>query len=190
MDGSLVIIEGSSLLGFCYSNGWQPCHYGSQSVVEIFVTPMDGSLVIMEQSLLSIFLLLQWMVTILLWKVVSCLDFCYSNGWQPCHYGRQSVVQIFFTTMDDSLVIMEGSLLLISLLLNGWQPFHYGRQSVVEIFVTPMDGSLVIMEGSLLQRFLYCNGWQPCHYGRQYVVEIFVIPMDGRVVIMKGSLLS
>ena len=62
MDGSLVIMEG-------------------KSVVDIFVTPMDGSLVIMEGSLLLRFLLLQWMVALSLWKVVCCRDFCYSNGW-------------------------------------------------------------------------------------------------------------
>ena len=52
---------------------------------------MDGSHVIMEGSLLSIFLLLQWMVDFSLWKVVFYRDFCYSNG--------------------GSLVIMEGSLM-------------------------------------------------------------------------------
>ena len=59
---------------------------------------MDGSLVIMEGSLLS--------------------RFCYYNGWYPCHYGRQSVGEIFVTPMDGSLVIMEGSLLLIFLLFQ------------------------------------------------------------------------
>ena len=57
---------------FCYSNRWYPYHYGRLSVVEIYVTPLDGSLVIMEGSLLSRFLLLQWMVALSLWKVVSC----------------------------------------------------------------------------------------------------------------------
>ena len=51
---------------------------------------MDGSLVIMKGSLLSMFLLLQWMVALSLWKVVYCRD--------------------FFTPMDGSLVVMEGSL--------------------------------------------------------------------------------
>ena len=59
---------------------------------------MDGSLVIMEGSLLSRFLLLQWMVALSLWKEV----FLY----------------IFVTPMDGSLVIMEGSLLFIFLLLQ------------------------------------------------------------------------
>ena len=174
MDGSLVIMEDSLLLRFFQFNGWQPCHYGRQFVVEIFVTPMYGILVIMEGSLLSRFLLLQKMLALSLWKVVYRCDLCHSNGWQPCHYGRQSVVHIFVTPMDGSLVILEGSLLsrffllqwMIALLLwkvvccpdfcynNGWQHCHYGKQSIFEIFVTPIDGSLVIMEGSLLSKFL------------------------------------
>ena len=91
MDVSLVIMEGSLL---------------SRNLV----TTMDGSLVIMEGSLLSRFLLFQWMVSLSLWKVVRCRDFCYSDGWYPCLYGRLSVVEIFITLMDGSLVIMEGSL--------------------------------------------------------------------------------
>ena len=76
---------------------------------------MDDTLVIMEGSLLFIFLILQWVVALLLWKVVF--------------------VPIFITLMDGSLVIMECSML-------------------SRIFVTPMDGSHVILEGSLLSRFL------------------------------------
>ena len=79
---------------------------------------MDGSLFIMESSLLSIFLLLQWMVDLSLWKVVYCRDFCNSNGWYPCDFGRLSIVEIFITLMDGSLVIIEGSMLSISLLLQ------------------------------------------------------------------------
>ena len=190
MTGSLVIMEGSLLSRFllfhwmvafslwkvvccrhfCYSNGWQPCHYGRQSLVEILFTTMDASLVIMEGSILSRFFLLQWMVALSLWKIVYCRDFCYSNGWLPCHFGRQSGFEIFVTPMDGSFVIMESSLLSRFLLLqrtvalslwkvvccrdfcysNGWQPFHYGRQSFVMIFVTPRHCSLVVMEGSLL----------------------------------------
>ena len=60
--------------------------------MNFFVTPIDGTLVIMEGSRLSRFLLLQWMVALSLWKVVCCHDF-------------------FDTTMDCSLVIMEGGLL-------------------------------------------------------------------------------
>ena len=86
------------LLIFCYSNGWKPCHYGRYSIVEIFVIPMDGSLVITEDSVSLRFQLLQWMVALSLWKVVS--------------------VDIFITPMDGSLVIMEGSLLSIFLLLQ------------------------------------------------------------------------
>ena len=215
---------------FCYSNEWQPCHYGRQSVVVISVTPTDGSLVIMEGSLLSIFLLLQWMVSLSLWKVVCFRDFCYSIGLQPCHYGRKSVVEVFVTPMDGSLVIMQHGLFSRFLLLqwmvdlslwkivccrdfcysNGLQPCHYGRQSIVVIFVTPMDGSLLILEGSRVSRFLllqwmvalslwkvvfcrdfcYSNGQQHCHYGRQSVVEIFVTRMDCTLVYMEGSLLS
>ena len=59
---------------------------------------MDGSLVIMEGSLLFILLLLQWMLALSLRKVVYHCDFCH--------------------LMDGSLVIMEGSLLLIILLLQ------------------------------------------------------------------------
>ena len=171
---------------------------------------MDGSLVIMVHSLLQIFLLLKWMVALSLQKVVGCRDFFYSNGWQPCHYGRQSIVEIFVTPFNGSLLNMEGSLLLISLLLQWMVAQSYGRQFVYEILVTLMDGSLVIMEGSLLSRFLlfqwmvalslqkvvyyrdFChyNGWQPCHYGRQSVVKIFVTIMDCSLVVMEGSLLS
>ena len=50
---------------------------------------MDGSLVIMEGSLLSIYLLIQWMVALSLWKVVCSRD--------------------FFSPMDGSLVIKDGS---------------------------------------------------------------------------------
>ena len=132
MDGSLVIMECSQLLRFFYSNGWQPYHYGRQSVVDIFYTPMDGNLVIMEGILLSRFLFLHWMVALSLWKVVCCTNFCYSYGWQPSHYGRQSILDIFVTPMDGSLVIMEGRLLLTFCYSNGLQPYHYGRQSVVQ----------------------------------------------------------
>ena len=68
--------------------------------MDLFVTPMDGSLAIMEGSLLSRFLLFHWMVALSLWKLV-CLD-------------------IFVIPMDGSLVIMEGSSLLISCYSNGW----------------------------------------------------------------------
>ena len=61
-------------------------------------TPMDGSLVIIEDSMFSISLLLQLMVALSLRKIV-CFD-------------------IFVTPMHGSLVILEGSLLLIFLLLQ------------------------------------------------------------------------
>ena len=148
MDGSLVIMACSFLLRFCYSNGLQPCHYGRQFVLQIFVTPIDGRLAIMEGSLLSRFLFLQWLLALSLQKVVFHCDFRHSNGLQPYHYGRQSVVHIFVTPMDGNHVIMECSLFSRFLLLqwilalslwklvccsdfcysNGWLPFHYGRQ--------------------------------------------------------------
>ena len=59
---------------------------------------MDGTLVIMEGSLLSRFLLLQRMVALSLWKVIYCRDFGYTN--------------------DGTLVIMVGSVLLRFLLLE------------------------------------------------------------------------
>ena len=166
---------------FCYSNGWQPCHYGRQSIVEIFVTPMDGSLVIMEGSLLLRFLLLQWIISLYLWKVVCCPYLCYCNGWQPCNYGRQCVIVIFVSPVEGRVGIECGCRLspylliqwMVAFLLwkvvcrrnfccsNGWYPCHYERQSVVEIFITPMDGSLVIMDGSLLSWCLCLDGGQP-----------------------------
>ena len=96
---------------------------------------MDGSLVFMESSLSLRFLLLQWMVALQLWKVVCRVDFCYSNGWYPCHYGTWSIVEIFVIPMDGSLVILKGSLLPRFLLLQ-WMV------------------SLSLMEGSLLSRIL------------------------------------
>ena len=63
-----------------------------------FVTPINGSLFIKEGSLLSRFLLLQWIVALSLWKVVF--------------------FNIIVTPMDGSLVIMEASLLLRFLLLQ------------------------------------------------------------------------
>ena len=100
MDGLFLMMEGSLLSkffilqwmvalslrkvvcyqDFCYPNGCYPCNYGRYSVVEISVTPLDCSLVIMEGSLFSRFLFLQWMVALTLLKVVCCRDFCYYNG--------------------------------------------------------------------------------------------------------------
>ena len=111
-----------------------------------FVTPMDVSLVIMEGSMWSIFLLLQWMVAFSLWKVVCCRYFYYSNEWLPCHYGRYSVVDIFITPMDGSLVIIEGSLLL-SCLLFRWML------------------ALSLWKVLYCRDFCYSNGWYPSHYG-------------------------
>ena len=115
---------------------------------------MNSSLVITEGSLLSRFLLLQWMVALSLCKVVYCRDFWYSNRWQPFHYGRQSVFEIFVTLMDGSLVIVDGSLLLIFLLFQWIVAFSLWNVFCCRCFCYPMDSSLVIMEGSLLSRFL------------------------------------
>ena len=191
-------------------NGWQPCHYGRQSVVDIFVThwivalslwkvvccrdfcySMDGIVVIMNDSLLSIILLVQWMVALSLWNVVCCQYFGDSNGWQPYHFGRQFVVEIFVTLMDSSHVIIEGSLFLRFCYSNGWWPFHYGRQSVGELFFTPMDGSLVIMEGSLLWRFLLLQWMVPLSLWKVVCCRhFFYTTRDCSLVIMEGSVLS
>ena len=140
------------------------------------------------------------MVVLSIWKVVSCQYLCYLDGWQPSHYGRQFVVEIFLTTMDGSLVIMEGSILSTSLLLQWMVTQLLWKVVCVEIFVTTMDGSLIIMDGSLLlislllqwmvaqslwkvvccRYFCYSKGWWPCHQGRQSIVEIFnytVVPI-------------
>ena len=94
------------------------------------------------------------MVALSLWKVVCCRDFCYYNGWYPCHYGRESVLEIFVIPFDGSFVIMEGSLLSIFLIVKWMVAFSLWKVVCCRVFVTPMDGSLVIMEGSLLSRFL------------------------------------
>ena len=65
-----------------------------------FVTPMDGMIVIMDGSLLSIILLLQWILDLSLWNVV-------------CFLG-------FLTPMDGSLVNMEGSSMLRFCYSNRW----------------------------------------------------------------------
>ena len=56
--------------------------------------------------------------------------------------------------MDGSLVIMEGSLVLISFLLQWMVALSLWTWSVVEIFGIPLDGSFVLMEGSLLSSIL------------------------------------
>ena len=97
---------------------------------EILVTPMDGSLVIMEGSLLSRFFILQWIVALSLWKVVSCGHFGYSN--------------------DGTLVIMEGSIFPRFFLLHCMVALTLWKVVCCRYFFNLMDGSLVIVEGSLL----------------------------------------
>ena len=72
----------------------------------------------MKGRLLSRFLLLQCMVALSLLKVVRCRYLCSCDGYSSCHYALSSVVLIFVTLMDGSLVIMEGSLLLRFLLFR------------------------------------------------------------------------
>ena len=143
MDGSLVIMAGSLLSRFLLLQWMESLSLWMVVYHVIFVSPMDGSLVIMEGSLLFIFLILQWMVALSLRKVVYCRYFFYSNGWQPCHYGRQSVVEIFVTPMDGRLVIMAGSLLSISLLLQWMVAFSLWKV----VCCRDLGNS---------------NGWQPC----------------------------
>ena len=81
---------------------------------------MDGSLVIMEGSLLLISLLLQWMVALSLWKAVCCRD--------------------FLTPMDGIRVIMEGSM------LSGFFLFHWMVALSLWKVVCSYD-------------FCYYNGW-------------------------------
>ena len=78
---------------------------------------MDGSLVIMEGSLLSIFLLLQWMVALSLWNMVYYRDICYSIYGSLVIMEGSLLWRFFVTPMDGSLGVMEGSLLLRILLL-------------------------------------------------------------------------
>ena len=79
---------------------------------------MDGRIVIMEGSMLSISLLFQWMVAFLLWKVVCCRD--YFDTTMDCSLAimEVSLLSIFVTPMEGSLVVMEGSLLSRFLLLQ------------------------------------------------------------------------
>ena len=87
---------------------------------------MVGNLVIMEGSILSRFLLFQWMIALSLWKVVCCRD--------------------FDTPMDCSLVIMEGSLLFTFLLLQLMVALSLWKVVCCREYFIPLDGRLVIME--------------------------------------------
>ena len=91
VDGSLVIMEGSSLLRFCYSNGWKPCHYGRKFVVEIWW--------------------LQWMVALSLWKIVRYWAFVTLMNGNLVIMGDSSLLR-FVTPMNGSLVFMGDSSLL------------------------------------------------------------------------------
>ena len=65
MNGSLVIMEGSSLLRFVTPMNGSLFIMEGSSLLR-FLTPMNGSLVIIEGSLLLR---------------------SFSNEWYPCHYG-------------------------------------------------------------------------------------------------------
>ena len=58
------------------------------------------------------------------------------------------------TPIDNSLVIMEGSLSLRFMLLQWMIDLSLWKVVYCRDYFTLMDGSLVIMEGSLLSRFL------------------------------------
>ena len=77
---------------------------------------MDGSLVIMEGSLLSGFLLLHWMVALSLWKAIIMGDSLLLRFITPMNGSLvimgDSLLLRFVTPMDGSLVIMGDSLLL------------------------------------------------------------------------------
>ena len=61
--------------------------------------------------------------------------------------------------MDGSLVVMEGSMLSISLLIQWIVAFSLWKVFFFVIFVTPKDDSLLIMLGSSLVRFFYSIAW-------------------------------
>ena len=84
-----------------------------------FVIPMDGSLVIMEGSLLSRFFSLQWMVALLLWKVVL-LIFLLLQWMVALSLWKVVICRDFVIPMDGNLVIMEGSILSRFCYSNGW----------------------------------------------------------------------
>ena len=67
-------MEGSLLSRFLLLKGMVALSLWNVVFINIFDTPMDGSLVFMEVSILSIFLVLLWMVALSLWKVVCCRD--------------------------------------------------------------------------------------------------------------------
>ena len=72
---------------------------------------MDGSLVIMDGSLLSIFLLLQWMVRFSLRKASPLSIFLLLQWMVAFSLWKVVCCQKIGYSMDGSLVIMEGSLL-------------------------------------------------------------------------------
>ena len=72
---------------------------------------MDGGLVIMEDSPLSRLLLLNWMVTLSLCKVVYCRDFLLIQWIVALSLWKVVYCRDLCFPMDGSLVFMEVSLL-------------------------------------------------------------------------------
>ena len=118
---------------------------------------MDVILVIVEGSLLSRHFLLQRMVALSLWNIVCSRYFCYSNGWEPCHYRTWSIVDIFVTLMAGSLVIMEHSLLSRFWLLQRMVALSLWNIVCCRYFFTLMDCCLVMVEGGILSIFLFVH---------------------------------
>ena len=72
---------------------------------------MDGNLITMEGSLLSRFLLLQWMIALSLWNIVRCRYFVTPMDGSLVIMKGSLLSRFYVTTMDGSLIMMEGSLL-------------------------------------------------------------------------------
>ena len=101
---------------------------------------MDGSLVVMEGSLLSRFLILQWMVALSL--------------------GTWSIVEIFVTPMDASLVIMEDSLLNTILLLQWVVALSLWKVVYCrDILLLQWMLALSLWKIVCCRDFYYSNGW-------------------------------
>ena len=130
------------------------------------------------------------MVDLSLWKVVCCRDFCYSNGWQPCHYGCYSVIEISITQWMLALSLWKVFCCRDFCYYNGWQACII-ESSLLSIFLLfQWMIAFSLWKVVYCRDFCYSKKWQPFNYGRQSVFEILVTPMDGSLDIMEGSLLS
>ena len=153
---------------------------------------MDGSLFIMEGSLLSRFLLLQLIVALSLWKLVCCRDYFDTTMNCSLVIMKGSLLFISFVTpMDGSLIIMEGSLLSISLLLQCILALSLWKVVYCRgYFDTTMDCSLVSMEGSLLSISLLLQWMVALSLWKVVCCPDFYTLRDGSFVIIEGSILS